>query len=185
MARERPATKKKAEALPTWDHQARAQGPGLGGQRPLTPGARPKLPLLLFVLKGELNTVTKQETQPHIASRASATATCMASCHGQEPRTAPEEQVPALPGTALQSRGPAPAATLGGSPGRRALHELQSPQTNCWDQSHSHRRATWMRSRAALCLTAGKLRCRRGTGRGKQAPFPSIPPSPSLQGTSM
>lgn len=47
--------------------------------------------------------------------------------HGQEPRTAPEGQVPVLPGTALQSRGPAPAATLGRSPGRRALHELKSP----------------------------------------------------------
>lgn len=148
-------TRKVAGAPPTKAQQAQAQEPRAGaGSDPSPLSARtPQLPLLLFALKGKLNTLTKQETWPHASRPALATATRHSLVPPPAASGAPlQKQAPSVLGTVVQSRGPqawppaltCPRVALDPCGGQCCMSCLSRPRGPS-DQSHIHRSTSWTR----------------------------------------
>lgn len=95
-----------------------------GSGDPSSPSARtPELPLSLFVLKGKLNRLTKQETWSHTGRQASASA----SCHRPRAQGHPSRNVPPPRHRPTEQRPPHLLPPLGRPPARTCLSGPRGP----------------------------------------------------------
>lgn len=123
----------RARHSPCWGRQHRPRDPGLAGGDPPRPERVAQLPLLLFALHREPNTLTKQETAPSGSSHG----------HGHTPGpVGPREHLPASALPALHR------ATPWARPGP-CRTRAASWTRGCRHQSHGHLGVTWTEAGAA------------------------------------
>ena len=144
-----------------------------GSGDPSSPSARtPELPLSLFVLKGKLNRLTKQETWSHTGRQASASA----SCHRPRAQGHPSRNGPPCLAPSFGAEAPAPAPTLGPA----CTHLPQWTKGTPRNQSHGRCGETW-RGPGHPSPEPGTLRCG-----GRRAPdSPTLQPGARGEGSSL